>query len=84
MANLLRKLEHTLRFLLFLEEDPKHQVVENTFWIHLMLFVLTPLVLGVGYLMFLFYAAWGALGFLIAYLAVCIVTIEIPHILLDR
>jgi len=82
-SSYLRTLKRAVKFLLFREDDPKHEVAKDLQPIHLA--VLLPLPVGLVAISILVgFMYYGATGALAAYLSVCLLVLEIPHCIFDR
>jgi hypothetical protein len=81
-ASLQKKLVVVVKFLLFMEDDPKHKIIDNILPLALFL----GIIVGVAAFMLLFaFLYYGVIGFLMTYVfAVAILPLEILHCIYDR
>ena len=75
--------KNLIKFLLFMEDQPKHKVWDNFNALHMA--VVLPLSI-IPYAVFIVagYALFGVVGFFVAYVAGSVLAIEIPHCIFDR
>lgn len=78
------RIKRALKFLFFLEEQPKHKVVKSAYPLIVFAMFQLPLAFILGFLMLVWYMAFGLVGFGLGYLALILLVIEVPHVLLDR
>jgi hypothetical protein len=81
LRRLRRRLLNVWSLLLDRNPDPKHRVAENIDLIHYGLWLLVALETAFVFWTFLWF---GFLAALLAYAAVVLATVEVPHLLWDR
>ena len=83
---LLSKLRNLMKFLLFMEDDPKHRCVVDLNPIDMasLVFVLALSVMFSIGLMLVGFKLFGIAGFFAAYIIASVLPIEIPHCIFDR
>lgn len=78
-----RRLVNLLKFLLFREDNPKHNIWQDFSPLDLALLFTFEIPLSIAFVIYGF-VFFGVIGFFVAYITFALLAIEIPHCIFDR